>query len=88
MFDVIIPLIPRSKGLRNKNIMPFITRINFANFTIRKLAKIKKINKIFALTDSKSYKKIVINHLKVDKGYIRKKKFSTSNSIINIKIRN
>mgnify|MGYP001263702881 CR=1 FL=1 len=88
MFDVLIPLILRSKSLRNKNIVPFVKRTNFANYTIRKLAKIKKINKMFVLTDSKSYKKIIINHLKVDKGYIRKKKFSTLNSIINIKIRN
>ena len=63
--------------------MPFVKRTNLANFTIQKLTKIKKINKIFILTDSKNYKKKIINHSKVDKGYIRNKKFSTSNSIIN-----
>ena len=44
MFDVIIPLRSRSKGLRNKNILPFVKRTNLANFTIQKLTKIKKID--------------------------------------------
>ena len=83
MFDVIIPLRSKSKGLRNKNILPFVKRANLANFTIQKLTKIKKINKIFVLTDSKNYKKKIIKHSKVDIGYIRKIKFSTSNSKIN-----
>lgn len=83
MSDVIIPLKSKSKSLRNKNILPFINRANLANFTIQKLTKIKKINKIFVLTDIKNYKKKIIKHSKVDKGYIRKKKFSTSNSKIN-----
>lgn len=77
MSDVIIPLKSKSKNLRNKNILSFINRANLANFTIQKLTKIKKINKIFVLTDIKNYKKKIIKYSKVDKGYIRKKKFST-----------
>ena len=61
MFDVIIPLRSRSKGLRNKNILPFVKRNNLSNFTIQKLTKLKKINKLFVLTDSRNYKKKIIN---------------------------
>jgi len=83
MFDVIIPLRSKSKGLKNKNILPFAKKVNLANFTIKKIVNIKKIRKVYVLTDSKIYKKKLINHSKIDKNYVRKRKFSTSNSKIN-----
>lgn len=61
MFDVIIPLRSKFKGPRNKNILPFVKRNNLSNFTIQKLTKLKKINKLFVLTDSRNYKKKIIN---------------------------
>jgi len=54
MFDVLIPLRFKSKGLKNKNILPFIKKVNLTNFTINKLKHINKINKIYVLTDSES----------------------------------
>lgn len=83
MFDVLIPLRSKSKGLKNKNILPFIKKVNLTNFTINKLKHINKINKIYVLTDSERYKKKITYHPKVDKDYVRKKKFSNSNSKIN-----
>lgn len=88
MFDVIIPLRSRSQGLKNKNILPFIKNFNLANYTIKKLLNIKKIRKIYILTDSKLYKQKLINHPKVDTNYFRKKNFSTSDSKINTLIKN
>ena len=63
-----------SKGLKNKNIINFQKNINLTNFTLNKLIKIKKIKKIFILTDSILYKKKTIQHKKIDKKYIKKKK--------------
>mgnify|MGYP001449254598 CR=1 FL=1 len=45
MFDVIIPLRSKSKGLKNKNILPFAKKVNLANFTIKKIVNIKNIKK-------------------------------------------
>ena len=44
--------------------------------------KIKKVKKIFILTDSILYKKKIIQHKKIDKSYVRKKNLSSSNSKI------
>ena len=82
MFDAIIPLRSKSQGLKNKNISPFYKKINLANFTINKLINIKKIRKIYILSDSIKYKKKITNHKKIDKSYIRKISLSESNSKI------
>ena len=52
------------------------------NFTIKKLLDIKKINKIYVLTDLTFYKKKIIKHKKIDTTYKRTKKLSTANSKI------
>ena len=57
MFDVIIPIRSNSIGLKNKNVLKFDKKINLTNFTLNKLIKVKKIRKIFILTDSEKYKK-------------------------------
>ena len=59
MFEAIIPLRSKSRGLKNKNILPFKKRVHLVNFTIKKLLDIKKINKIYVLTDSTFYKKLL-----------------------------
>ena len=82
MFDVIIPLRSGSKGLKNKNIKIFIDD-NLANFTIKKLIKIKEIRKIFILTDSNFYKKKILKNKKVNLEYPRPKQLSKDNSSIN-----
>ncbi len=82
MFYAIIPIKSKSEGLRNKNILNIKKRINLVNFTIKKLLNIKKIEKIFILTDSENYKKKIINHKKIDKNYIRKKRLSGRNAKI------
>ena len=81
MFDVIIPLRAGSKGLKNKNIALFNGEI-LVNFLIKKILKIKNINKIYILTDSEKYKKKILKHQKVDTSYIRSKKLSEDNSSI------
>tara|TARA_Y100000816_G_C26108036_1_gene589687 strand:- start:4701 stop:5390 length:690 start_codon:yes stop_codon:yes gene_type:complete len=81
MFDVIIPLRAGSKGIKNKNITPFNGEI-LVNFLIKKILKIKNINKIYILTDSEKYKKKILKHQKVDTSYIRSKKLSEDNSSI------
>lgn len=80
MFDVIIPIRSNSVGLKNKNILKFKNKENLTNYTINKLLNIKKIRKIFILTDSDDYKKKIIKNKKIDKNFIRKKKYSKSNS--------
>ena len=42
MFDVIIPIRSKSKGLKNKNILPFLGKTILVNYTIKKLINIKK----------------------------------------------
>ena len=64
MFDIIIPVRSKSIGLKNKNILNFHNKINLTNYTLNKLTDIKKIRKIFVLTDSKMYKKKLIKHKK------------------------
>ena len=81
MFDVIIPLRAGSKGIKNKNITLFNGEI-LVNFLIKKILKIKNINKIYILTDSEKYKKKILKHQKVDTSYIRSKKLSGDNSSI------
>jgi len=51
MFEAIIPLRSKSRGLKNKNILPFKNGVNLVNYTLKKLIKIKKIKKIYILTD-------------------------------------
>ena len=80
MFDVIIPIRSNSVGLKNKNILKFKNKENLTNYTINKLLNIKKIRKIFILTDSDNYKKKILKNKKIDKNFIRKKKYSKSNS--------
>ena len=82
MFDAIIPLRSNSKGLKNKNILIFKNKINLVNYTLKKIINIKKIKKIYILTDSNYYKKKIIDHKKIDKNYQRKKKLSLGNSKI------
>lgn len=81
-FSVIIPLRSNSKGLKNKNMLNFSNNNNLTNFTLKKLIPIKEINKIYILTDSNSYKKKIIQNKKIDKSFIRKKKYSRTNSKI------
>lgn len=81
MFEVIIPLRSGSKGIKNKNMIKFNNN-NLANFTIKKLLKIKLINKIHVLTDSEKYKRKIIKNKKIDLSYIRPKKLSKNNSEI------
>ena len=56
MFTAIVPLRSGSKGIKNKNLVSFKNH-SLANFTIKKLLKIKLIDKIYILTDSVNYKK-------------------------------
>ena len=42
MFEAIIPLRSKSRGLKNKNILLFKKRVNLVNFTIKKLLDIKR----------------------------------------------
>ena len=83
MFDVIIPIRSKSKGLKNKNILPFLGKTILVNYTIKKLINIKTIRRIYVLTDSEKYKKKLIKHRKVDSNYLRKKEYSKTNSKIN-----
>ena len=80
MFEAIIPLRSKSRGLKNKNILLFKKRVNLVNFTLKKIINFKEISKIFILTDSELYKKKIIKHRKIDFNYNRKRKLSTSNS--------
>ena len=82
MFEAIIPLRSKSRGLKNKNILLFKKRVNLVNFTIKKLLDIKKIKKIYILTDSEFYKKKIIKNKKIDTKYKRITKLSTTNSKI------
>ena len=82
MFEAIIPLRSKSRGLKNKNILLFKKRVNLVNSTIKKLLDIKKIKKIYILTDSEFYKKKIIKNKKIDTKYKRIKKLSTSDSKI------
>ena len=83
MFDVIIPIRSKSRGLKNKNILPFSGKTILVNYTIKKLLNIKEIRRIYVLTDSENYKKKLVKHRKVDSSYLRKKKYSEVNSKIN-----
>ncbi len=80
MFEAIIPLRSKSRGLKNKNILLFKKRVNLVNFTLKKIVNFREISKIFILTDSELYKKKIIKHRKIDFNYKRKRKLSTSNS--------
>ncbi len=82
MFEAIIPLRSKSRGLKDKNILLFKKRLNLVNFTVKKLINIKEIRRIYILTDSKIYKKKILKHKKIDFTYKRKKKLSTNNSKI------
>lgn len=88
MFEAIIPLRSKSRGLKNKNILPFKNGVNLVNYTLKKLIKIKKIKKIYILTDSDLYKKKIIKNKKIDINYLRKKKYSNSKSKIDDLIKN
>ncbi len=81
MFDVIIPLRSGSKGLHNKNIQKFNKEI-LVNHLLKKIIKLKDIRYIFILTDSEIYKKKIIKNYKINKEYIRPKKYSNDNSKI------
>ena len=76
IFDVIIPIRSKSSELKNKNILPFSGRTILVNYTIKKLLNIKKIRKIYVLTDSEKYKKKLTKHRKIDSNYLRKKKYT------------
>jgi len=82
MFEAIIPLRSKSRGLRNKNILLFKKRLNLVNFTLKKLIDIKEISKVYILTDSEFYKKKIIKHKKIDFNYKRKKNLSKDKSKI------
>ena len=81
-FNVIIPLRSKSKGLKNKNILDFEKKENLTNHTLKKIIKLKSINKIHILTDSQFYKKKILSHKKIDKTFLRQKKHSHGNSKI------
>ena len=82
MFEAIIPLRSKSRGLKNKNILLFKKRVNLVNFTIKKLIDIKKIKRIYILTDSEFYKKKIIKNKKIDTKYKRISKLSKTDSKI------
>ena len=82
MFDAIIPMRSGSKGINNKNLVNFHGE-KLANYTIKKLLKIKEIKRIFILTDSLDYKKKFIKDKRINFEYIRQKKLSRDNSNIN-----
>lgn len=82
MFEAIIPLRSKSRGLKNKNILIFKNKVSLVNFAVKKLLNIKEIKKIYILTDSESYKKKIIKHRKIDTSYVRKAKLSSSDSKI------
>ena len=74
------PLRSKSRGLKNKNILLFKKRVNLVNLQL-KLIDIKKIKKIYILTDSEFYKKKIIKNKKIDTKYKRIKKLSTNSKI-------
>lgn len=80
----IIPLRSGSKALRNKNIKKF-TKDILVNHTLKKVLRLKKIEKIFILTDSKQYKKKIIKNKKINCEYVRSPKLSQDKSdVINL----
>lgn len=81
MFSVIIPLRAGSKGLKHKNIKKF-SKDNLVNHTIKKIQKIREINKIFILTDSIKYKKKILVNSKINLDFPRSKKLSNDDSSV------
>ena len=75
MFEAIIPLRSKSRGLKDKNILLFKRRLSLVNFTIKKLINIKEIRKIYILTDSNIYKKKILKHKKLTSLIKEKKHF-------------
>ena len=82
MFDAVIPLRSGSKGIKNKNFVNFHGE-KLANHTIKKLLKIKEIDRIFILTDSDNYKKNLIKNKKINLEYPRPENLSGDNADIN-----
>lgn len=76
----LIPLRSKSKGLKNKNILPFKNEKYLINYVIKKILKLKIFNEIYVLTDSSFYKKIIIKNSKVSTSYVRSKSLSMDKS--------
>ncbi len=82
-FDVIIPIRSKSKGLKDKNIMNFTNDDHLTNHLLKKIINIKKINKIYVITDSNYYKHRILKNNKIYTSFKRPKKHSADNSKIN-----
>lgn len=87
IFDVIIPIRAKSKGLVNKNIKNFINDRHLTNHLLNKIIKFKKINKIYVITDSDYYKKSLLKNEKINSNFKRPPKYSRDNSKIDDLIR-
>ena len=76
----IIPLRSKSKGLKNKNILTFKNEKFLVNYVVKKIIKLKIFEKIYILTDSKSYKFKIIKNKLISTEYFRSKKLSKDTS--------